>query len=214
MGAIFIGGGGGKEKATEIDAAYRNNVLASDRSPKCLYIPHAMEREKHPEALSWFVETYDFFDDVKLFSGPEDLEGDYNSIYMGGGYCHRLRDVLWSFGVYSEYFKSFVASGGSLYGGSAGGVVLGRSLLSSREVMLRPETFLPLDQQGMDVCSGLSFRPHFTGSQEEALLVESLARDENMAVIALGEEAGVIIQDDQEYSVVNPHFALECGVDR
>ncbi len=212
-GAIFIGGGGGKEDAVELDAAYKNKVLSSSKSPSCLYIPHAMESGKHSKALHWFTETYDFFEDIKLLQAPKDLEDEYDSIYMGGGYCHRLRDTLISFDVHSAFFKSFIGKGGSLYGGSAGGVVLGKTLLSSREVMLRPETFLPLDHQGMDICNGLSFRPHFTGSKDEALAIESLSREQEIAVIALSEGAGVIIQEGQGHELINPDLALEFGVD-
>ena len=211
MGAIFIGGGGGKELAASLDEAYKSSILKSEKPATCLYIPHAMKQERHADAYEWFVDKYDFFNEVTLLKDRDDVIMEYSSIYLGGGFCHVLRDTLQGLGMDRAFFQSFVSSGGNLYGGSAGGVVLGKSLLFCREVMLHPEEFVPLQQDGFNVCSDLSFSPHYIGEDSEKMELERLAVKHGLGIVALGEDSGIIFRDNISYSIVNAEHTLQVG---
>ncbi|HMS23631.1 MAG TPA: Type 1 glutamine amidotransferase-like domain-containing protein [Candidatus Saccharibacteria bacterium] len=203
MGSIIIGGGGDKESSALLDAEYEKLVLDSSYNSSCLYIPHAMESSRHASAFEWFLGAYKFFSSAKLLQTKDDIDGDYDSIYMGGGYCHRLRDNLLELGIDNGYLSSFLQGGGVLYGGSAGGVVLGKSLVSSREVLRYPEVFMSLQHDGLDLCDGWSFRPHYLGTEEEDRSLDTLAQAYHIGIIALSEDSGLIFNGSGELNAIN-----------
>jgi dipeptidase E len=162
----------------------------------------------HEAAYEWLVGTHTFFAQVTLLVDRDDLDRKTHHIYMGGGYSHILRDTLRHFGINNGFFKSFIARGGILYGGSAGGVVLGRTLLSSREVMLHPTDYESVDNEGFDICSGFSFEPHYTNGESEIGALRRLATNQNINILALGERSGVVFDNDGSHAVINPEYTL------
>ena len=189
---IFIAGGGDERQSAAFDGLYETEVTSINPSPNCLYIPNATMGDNFTPMMNWFSGTYKFFDNIYLPNNiPEDIMPD--SIYIGGGYCARLKEFLKSKRMDREFFNNALASGVTVYGGSAGGVVLGASLATGREIMNDPEQYAPDDMDGIDLCSGTSFLPHYDSSRMGAAL--HLAKSLKGDVMCLSESAGVVIDN-------------------
>ncbi len=209
MSSVFVGGGGTAEQSLQFDNIYKEKVLDIEARPSCLYIPLALEKPRHNSAFEWFCETYSFFECPTLLRTVDDVIGDYTSIYLGGGYTHRLLYALGSLGLDGDYFSDAVTNGTIIYGGSAGGVLMGKSLLTAREVMRDPERYMHMSKIGFNLCQGMSIRPHFGNSSEERSAIDTLAKTEGISIIALGEESGVIFCNSGSYEVFNENEVYE-----
>ncbi len=188
---IILAGGGSKSKSYDVD---RRFATLLDKRP-LLYIPVAMPPEKYSSAqcLQWFLGIFAPLgrDDVVMWT---DLRGktatdlkDYSGIYVGGGNTFLLLDIMRRSGII-KVLSEAIASGKLYYGGSAGAVMLGKSILTSTD-----ENAVGLKSlKGLDLLSGYSVKCHYSPAND-AFLQEFVAT--HSPVIAIPEESGVLIEN-------------------
>ncbi len=207
MAEIFIAGGGSSEESKDIDVLFRSSVLDRSAQPSCLYIPNAADTDDFSPMRKWFNETYPFFSEIIT---PEDfiksdtidsISDTIDSIYIGGGYNRTLMNFFASRGIDASFFLRFLSKDVTLYGGSAGAVVLGESLLTGREIMREPEKYKDLEKTGFNMCGGYSFCPHYDESNQSA--IQALAQKEQLNIVRLHDRAGLVFDNGNIINTVN-----------
>ena len=131
---IYLAGGGNITQSKLIDTRFFEQI---PNNSKILYIPVAMD-ENHIS----YDSCYDWF--TKLLSkrlGGKEVDfviwretdvfpsiHNFHAVYIGGGNTYDLRYIMKKTGI-DKILIDFIAKGGLIYGGSAGAILLGESLL-------------------------------------------------------------------------------------
>lgn len=163
MKLILCGGGSGKQN---IHANSRLNELVDHNKP-ILYIPLAMDEEKHPydECFEWINKELTNIDipNIEMVRTFEELASkvytNYSAIFIGGGNTYKLLKGIKESGAFDK-IKNYIENGGIIIGGSAGAVIFGKDInivskMDSNDVNLQ-------DTKGFDVLNGISIFPHYT----------------------------------------------------
>ena len=137
-GAIYLGGGGDEIQAAAIDAIVFNNENYVGGNINCLFIPVALNPKNYSSAEEWFRSSYnnycssiDLCIDLSSIDYKELIR--YNLIYIGGGNTGRLVNQFEKSG-FESLIPRFIESGGFVFGGSAGAIMMGKSILTAPEV--------------------------------------------------------------------------------
>jgi len=194
---LFLGGGG------DIEMSYAFDKLFFDSLPQnanILYIPVAMATTmaKKEACFDWFsklISNHSDNDrniDFSMWNSGESLPNlhNYNAVYVGGGNTYRLLSVLEKTGTL-DLLRRYIESGGVYYGGSAGAVIVGKSLRTVEEENL--ENYSKHD--GIDFINKLSIFPHFSGSEEQKSIIQNICGSHALKIAALPEGSGLIIND-------------------
>ncbi len=166
MHLFLCGGGAGRQTAE----AYQRLGAAIDREKPLLYVPLAMERERCQDCLGWIREE---LKELRLFSiemveSGEDLAQKelerYCAVFIGGGNTFKLLSDLKTSGSF-EQLKSYLESGGVVFGGSAGAIIFGNDL---KACALDDENAVGLeDAAGFNMLNGVSLLCHYTNREPE-----------------------------------------------
>jgi len=133
---IILGGGGDEKASYESHRTFYNNL---QREKKVLYIPIAILSEKYTPkgCLEWFLNAFKDFPltNVEMITDLNDpltknLE-IYDGIYIGGGNTYKLLKEFRDTG-FDTLLSEYLRGGGTVYGGSAGAIVLGKSIETAR----------------------------------------------------------------------------------
>lgn len=208
MQLILCGGGSGEQNY------YANKKLNEiiDHSKPLLYIPLAMDENKHPydSCYEWINEELaqvqlSRIDMVRSFEELAQKDYDnYCALFIGGGNTYKLLKGIKDSGAF-EKIKEFINNGGIVIGGSAGAVIFGYdidiiSTMDSNDVAL-------VDTKGFNVMNGVSIFPHYTNKKSKLSEEENFARLNNFTnaiksfsmingdVIAIPEEDAIYIND-------------------
>lgn len=191
---LFLSGGGSGEKSILLDKKFASSL---DKSLPLLYIPIAIDKIKHPypDCLDWIskvfnplgITTIELWDEEKIKSKPE--VNQYSGIYIGGGNTFYLLNELRSSG-FLEVLKEFIELDVPIYGGSAGAIILGKSILTSSDqnkINLK-------DSSGLNLIGGYSLFCHY---DKETDWVSSLSPQSKIKTIALPENSGLFVTDNK-----------------
>lgn len=213
---VFLCGGGSSEKTTLVLKRF-NEVI--DNTKDILYIPLAMDEEKHSydDCYKWVKEelkdvTYKNIDMVRSFEELKDIDlSNYGSIFIGGGNTYKLLKGLKDYNVFSK-LKEY---DGVIFGGSAGTIIFGYDI-NSCEAMDENRVHLE-DTKGFDVLFGKSIFAHYTNewSEEGHIRFTKFLSDyskNHESVLALPEEDTVFINgDDIEIIGNRPYYEFNNG---
>ena len=189
---IILAGGGSKEKAELIDK-YFSEIINKNRP--LLYIPFA-RKEPFDGCLDWFKKTYEGYGitDIKMISDSNELRdldlNKYSAIYVGGGNTYLLMSVLSEID-FKKKLSSYLKNGGVYYGGSAGAVILGKSVKTSTSKN-EPD----LGEDGLDQLGGKSIACHYREDEEKAII--HLSEEEDTEIIAIPEDSALVISKDEK----------------
>lgn len=209
MKLILCGGGSGEQNYF---ANKKLNEIINHDKP-LLYIPLAMDEEKHPYdgCYEWISsELSDVnISNIEMVRTFEELANknyyDYCALYIGGGNTYKLLKGLKESNAFNK-INDYIKNDGIIIGGSAGAVIFGYdiniiSVMDSNDVGLK-------DTKGFDVLKGISIFPHYTNiksklSEEENkkrhnLFTESIIDFSlnKSDVIAIPEEDAIYVDDD------------------
>lgn len=159
---VFLNGGGSGEKAFAIYNEI-NDIIDHDKP--VLYVPLAMEEDKHPYdgCYEWIKSEIASIDVpfIKMVRSFEELVSlnysDYSFIFIGGGNTFRLLKGLKDSGAFAK-LKDFMINDGIVFGGSAGAVIMGFDVSCSMD----ENNVLLKDTSGLNVLNGYSIFPHYT----------------------------------------------------
>jgi dipeptidase E len=181
---IFLGGGGSEVQSRMLDEKF----FACLKEGKLLYIPNALDNEKHIAAYSWFQGVVNLYSDIEtvLFTNLSqkiDLE-EICGVYIGGGNTQKLHNEV-SQAKFDNKIRSILQAGYPVYGGSAGAIVLGNDIRTAPEVSV----INGRDYNGLDILNGISVYCHYSKEQFEK--VRSLSHTLQTPIIAIPEDSGV-----------------------
>jgi len=189
---IFLSGGGDAKDSFELDKKF---FALLNNNSKILYIPIALGRDKigYEACYDWFstiISRHSLEKDIDFTMLLEDdnipnLNG-YNAIYVGGGNTYRLLDYVYRKN-FIKNFLDFIKSGGIIYGGSAGAIIMGKDIrIVEEENDKNYQNFL-----GLNLLEGKSVKCHYEDNFD--LEIFSFVQKIGSQVLALPENAGLIL---------------------
>jgi len=197
MSKVFLSGGG------DIETSYSFDSLFFDSLPQganILYIPVAMATTmaRTEASFDWFSKLIsshsnnDRYLDFTMWNAGDSLPilHNYDAVYVGGGNTYRLLMVLEKLGML-EYLKKYIRNDGIYYGGSAGAVIVGKSLRTVEEENLNNYS----KHDGMNLINNLSIFPHFLNSEKQKNTIRNICDNYTLMIAALPENSGLIIDD-------------------
>lgn len=197
---IILSGGGSGEQTEEID-----NLFASllDKSKSLIYIPIAIDKFRHsyPECLKFIKSTfeklgikkYELISEKELGTLSEKELSNVGGIYIGGGNTAYLMKTLKESTAWN-FLKKAAKSDIPIYGGSAGAIILAKTILPS---MPSDGNFVGLeDLSGMNLLNGKDIWCHYKEENEEKIL-QFIEKNNLQDVILLSESTGLFINENQ-----------------
>lgn len=193
---LFLSGGGNRKQTAELDKLFSKEI---DKNKPLLYIPIAINTEKHPypECLKWLksifdrlgINNYTMWDEKKIYYHKKERIGNFAGIYIGGGNTPYLSKMLKDSGLW-DFIKGAVLHDIPVYGGSAGAIIFGKTIISS---LNDDENFVGLkDFSGMDLARGYEVWCHYDSSKD--VVIKQFMKDHKIEkLIALPEETGLEI---------------------
>ena len=182
---IFLGGGGSEVQSSMLDEKY----FACIKEGKLIYIPNALDSDKHIAAYSWFQSVVDLYNkniETVLFtdlSKEIDLD-EICGVYIGGGNTQKLHDEM-ARAKFDDKIRSILQVSTPVYGGSAGAIIFGCDIRTAPEVSVIEGR----DYKGLNLLNGTSIYCHYT--QEQFEKVRSLSNVLQTPIIAIPEDSGV-----------------------
>ncbi len=215
MGQIFLSGGGNANKTKRLDDIYMKAIPKSD---KMLYIPIAMPTEifSFGECFDWICAVFpklgysriDMWTDLKNRSFNELKK--YSGIYIGGGNTFSLLNDIRNSG-FVKLLALYLKQGGIVYGGSAGAIIFGKSIMTAAFGGDADKNNVGLRNfKGMDLVRGLSVQCHYTKNDD--LEMFRFVKEFKSNVLALPDETG-IYSDDWKWKVVGDKSAYLFTID-
>jgi len=127
-----------------------------------------------------------------LVPGRLDELEHFKAIYIGGGNTFRLLHLFRSSG-FDTALINFMKSGGAVYGGSAGAILLGRDIMTCAH--MDPNDVGLDNTTGLDVINGYAVWCHYRF--EDDARIARFVEEYNLAVLALSERSGICIENEQ-----------------
>jgi len=177
-----------------------------------------MEPEAYPGCLEWITaELQSLHVRIRMVESGEEMAGlalaDFCGIFIGGGNTYKLLKELKDSGA-SAKLRAYVESGGPVFGGSAGAIILGADICTCKYA---DENQVGLgDTAGLNVLDGISLLCHYGNEGEDitqrhtAHLLE-LSRAGHR-IVALPEE-DTVIASGPEWEVIGtrPYYRFTDG---
>lgn len=198
---IFIGGGGDVKIAKKFDSLFFDSLTYNS---KVLYIPIAMGTTTNvtERCYDWFTSLVSEHNEDKnidfelLKDLSQDIKiNDYDAVYIGGGNTYRLLNLIKKNNFHKK-LESYLSTKGMYYGGSAGGIILGESLLTVSEESQGKYK----DSDGLNLLNGYSVFPHFTVEQIQK--VKNISQKFGLNILAIPEDSGVIFEGVEKFESV------------
>jgi dipeptidase E len=216
LGNIVISGGGDENQTSEIDRHFAS-ILNPDLP--LLYIPLAMESStaSYESCYEWITGVFRPLGIVNIEmwtelenKSLEDLQ-NFSGVYLGGGNTFRLLKIL-NDNHFTNVIKAFVKSGGSIYGGSAGGIVLGSHIMTAENSDENKEG--TGDYAGLQLLGKYAVQCHYEKKDHPFIL--SFIKEYQLPVIALSEETGLYIKEHRIQVIGNKDAVVynEGGIRR
>lgn len=201
MRLLLCGGGCGEQT---IEANKKFNEIIDHNKP-LLYVPLAMDEEKHPydgclEWIKWEMSNVDI-PGIEMVRTFDELAGknyyDYCAIFIGGGNTYKLLKGIKDSGAF-EKIKEYITNDGIVYGGSAGAIIFGYDINSCLAMDANDVNLV--DTKGFNVLSGKSIFAHYTNEKtsevhEKYKQYLSSYSSNQEEVVALPEEDTIFVNN-------------------
>lgn len=195
-GKIFLSGGGSEKKSYDFDCLFFKSI---PKESKILYIPIAMEREitDYGSCHDWFTKVISLQEDkdinfsMLLEKDPMPDFDQFDAIYIGGGNTFKLLDYLVENNLLNkllDYYKK----GGVIYGGSAGAIIFGETLLCIEEE--NDNNYI--NSLGLNILNNFSIRCHYE-KEKDFEIQNKISKEKQINILALPEGSGIIFSEDK-----------------
>lgn len=193
---IFLSGGGDATQSFLLDQLLVQEVGLKG---KIIYIPIAIapERFSFEECYQWISTAFSQhkFSNIDMVRNLKDLSNisQASAIYIGGGNTYKLLSSMKTSGK-DIYLKNFVKSGGIVYGGSAGAIILGKNITTA-SIGKDPDTnYVNLkDLNGLNLLNGVTIHCHYQTSDDEKLF--KIFKKDKSPILCLPENTGAIYEN-------------------
>ncbi|MBN2094400.1 MAG: Type 1 glutamine amidotransferase-like domain-containing protein [Candidatus Zambryskibacteria bacterium] len=203
---LFLGGGGEKEDSIELDKKF---VFSLDLSKPLLYIPIAINTDKHPYSgcLEWLLDVFGplgvknivmwIEDDLKQ-KQEKDFE-QFAGVYIGGGNTFKLLKELKEFGTF-EILRKLARKGVPIYGGSAGAIIFAKTIIPA---LSADENFVELtDFSALNLVRNYDMWCHYSESLD-SMIKSYMSKYYLKKIIAIPENTGLYVTEES-IEVVGP----------
>lgn len=195
---IFLNGGGSNNDSRLLDLEF----LKSLRGNKVLYIPIALKRDDlgFEICYDWITQTFSAiskdFVDIDMILNLKDIDQDnllkYDAIYIGGGNTYKLLNEIRN-SSFDKLIVKFLKMGKDYYGGSAGAILVGKSIDTAQfadknEVKLK-------NTDGLNLIGDYSVWCHYQPLDDQK--IESIIGNNIEKIIALTEKSGLLISNGE-----------------
>lgn len=188
---IFLGGGGDENDSKLLDEFFINKMV---KHKKMLYIPIAMDGKKlsYKSCLEWIQSVFGRigFTNIDMLTQLEQGvaidSNEFASVYIGGGNTFDLLHKIRS-SSFDKIISHSLQNGISIYGGSAGAIILGKNILTCKH--MDPNNIGITQFQGLNLINGYSIWCHYNQSDDDLIL--EFIKDHDCPVIAIPEKSGV-----------------------
>lgn len=195
---LFLSGGGTGKDSEQIDRLFVDSV---DKTKPVLYIPIAINTEKHPypDCLKWILEQFQNFGFNNFVMWTEDelrnkTAGDFDQfggIYIGGGNTFKLLKQLKEFGTF-EILQKLAKDNVPIYGGSAGAIILARTVIPA--LSADPNDSGVTDFSALNLLHGYDIWCHYKKEMDTQIL--KYMKDYRLEkIIAVPESAGLFVTE-------------------
>lgn len=218
MRLLLCGGGCGEQT---IEANKKFNEIIDHNKP-LLYVPLAMDEEKHPydgclEWITWEMSNVDI-PGIEMVRTFDELAGknyyDYCAIFIGGGNTYKLLKGIKDSGAF-EKIKEYITNDGIVYGGSAGAIIFGYDINSCLAMDANDVNLV--DTKGFNVLAGKSIFAHYTNEKtsevhEKYKQYLSSYSSNQEEVVALPEEDTIFVNNG-EFELIGsrPYYEFITG---
>lgn len=206
-GKLYLSGGGGienfhlyeKEAFLEV-----NNIL---------YIPLAWERDDSYESCrNWFESMLKSHGNPSyrmIKSSSENFNlAEFDMVYIGGGNTFKLLKDLKESGLGNRILE-YLRLGGKVYGGSAGAIIFGTSILTCEIGCNNDENSVGLrDFSGFNLFEGNDIQCHY--SDEELDLHRQYSKKNNRKVLAI-PESEILVYEGKNLNSLGLEKAILIG---
>ncbi len=201
---LFLSGSGSGEKSAQLDKKF---IEAVGVEKPVLYIPIALGTTEHPYSacFEWIKGNFIPFNFSNFIMWTEkELEGktlkdfeQFSGVYIGGGNTFKLLKVLKELGIF-EILKKLVEKNIPIYGGSAGAIILGKTISSAigydeNEVSLK-------DLSAMNLLNDYDVWSHYVERQNNEIK-EYMSKYNLSKVFAIPEDAGLYVTENEVVEV-------------
>ncbi len=192
--SIYLSGGGDENQSSSLDEYFFNKLPDSGYF---LYIPVALRgSDLYPTANLWLMKVlelhgrsdlkFEIADDLSIYKEADVKK--FDAIYIGGGNTWSLMRELRDSG-FSKHLTQYLETGGVVYGGSAGAIILGLRIDTHDDENLINYK----DISGLNFLSDFSISCHFKDEQSNRF--KEWAGHNNSPIICLYEETGLMVEN-------------------
>lgn len=194
---VFLSGGGTSEQTYKFD-----DIFLKSSGERILYLPVGLKRtfSGFDGCVDWFMSMIKMHNVIKKVTTLIDLKDkndlitieNFDAIYIGGASdTFRLHSLLKKNGTYS-LIKKFIDDGGTVYGGSGGATILGRTINYDQ----KEKKLSVVDDLSSNVCFGYAIYPHLKFTEKNYLETQEYGK-----VICLPEDGGLAINTKNGESI-------------
>jgi dipeptidase E len=213
---LYLSGGGDADDSIELDKRFASTL---DRSKPLLYIPIAMNTSRHPypECLKWLkgifnplgIEDIVMWTEKELKRAKKEDYDRFGGVYIGGGNTFKLLKELKEFGTY-DILKDVANKDIPIYGGSAGAVILARTIIPA--LSADPNDVKLKNFDSLNLLRDYDLFPHYE-KEQDATIRRYMKEYRLKKVLAVPENGGLFLDDDDGILVVGPgsSFVFEDG---
>lgn len=196
---LFLGGGGGAKDSVELDKRF---VASLNLSKPLLYIPIATNTQKYPYSgcVAWISSVLGPFGVTNIVMWVEEdlktkTEKDFEQfggVYIGGGNTFKLLKELKEFGTF-EILKKLAQKDIPIYGGSAGAIILTKSIIPA---LYSDENNVDLkDLSALNLVHEYNIWCHYTEDMD--LDIQKYQKEYPLEkIITIPENAGLYVNDE------------------
>jgi dipeptidase E len=198
-GDLFLGGGGSASQEREVWRA------AFDGVRRVIYWPFALPGERVSQAPGWLRDSLASLGIQAEVDAWLSLEGHTPAeletadlLFVGGGTTSKLLEHICEHG-FRDPVAGFVARGGRYYGGSAGALIAGESIMLAG--LAGNDSRAAASPAALGLFSGVAVLPHadtFTLTD-----IRSWARQLGQRIVAIPEAGGLRVHED-EWAAIGP----------
>lgn len=188
-GTLFLSGGGTANQSIVIDRSFVNALP----SLNILYIPIALDDDGfgYKSCMDWLEATLEELTDdpitITVWNGKDALPdlSQFSGVYIGGGNTYKLLHILTRTSA-KETLVEYFNKGGIIYGGSAGAIILGKTI---ETVAPEKEDKKHTEVEGLDLLYGRSVICHYVKSQDQD--ISQMVSKYKTEIIAIPEDSGL-----------------------
>lgn len=203
---IILAGGGDSDQARAVDQFFAGAI---DIGGRVVYIPVAMEPHvfSYAECEAWFRRAYAAHGITNIEVLTDLRTGELDgaaAVYIGGGNTFRLLAEVRDSG-FGAKLRAYAKSGGVIYGGSAGALLLGASI--EHASLLDANAAGLTDFAGLNLLDGWDVWCHYR--DEDAPLIQPHPRP----LYVLREEGGIAIDGKNIQALGAPYLVNAKGAE-